>query len=71
MNFEDVFKNTFYFAVGATAVGMETVARASKALTEKGAVIVKESKANFLEFCEKTDFSSVLRSTPAQKKRKD
>ena len=74
MNFEDILKNTFYFSVGATAVGIETVARASKALTQKGAVIVKESKKNFLDFCARSDFSSLFdfsAAPSADKDRKD
>ena len=71
MNLEDILKNTFYFSVGATAVGIETVARASKALTQKGALIVRESKENFLDFCAKTDFSSLFDSSTVQTTHKD
>ena len=68
MDLQDLLKNSFYFTVGATAVGLEAIAHASKTLTKKGAVIVKKSKANFIEFCEKTDFSSLCDFSSAPQK---
>lgn len=71
MDLQDLFKNAFYFSVGAAAAGMEAASRASKDLTKKGAVIVKKSKKNFLDFCEKTDFSSFWKTDSASSDSKD
>ena len=52
MDIRDALKNTLYFAIGATAVGIEKLSDAAKSLTEKGSVIVSQRKADFMEFCE-------------------
>lgn len=55
MNFRDTLANALYFAVGAVAVGLETLAEAADTLTEKGASVVKQGKEVFRDFCNKCD----------------
>lgn len=52
MDIREVLTNTLYFAVGATALGIEKLSDAAKVLTEKGSVIVAQGMAEFKEYCE-------------------
>lgn len=52
MDIREALTNTLYFAVGATALGIEKLSDAAKVLTEKGSVIVAQGMAEFKEFCE-------------------
>ena len=53
MNLRKDIANALYFAVGAVAVGIETLAEAAETLTQKGAVVVKQGKEVFNDFCSK------------------
>ena len=51
MDIREALTNTFYFTVGAAAVGLEVLSGAAKTLTKKGAEVVNLGKAEFIEFC--------------------
>ena len=73
MDIRDALTNTFYFTVGAAAVGLEVLSGAAKKLTEKGAEVVSLGKAEFAEYCASSRAKDVasehkhMNSTDAEK----
>ena len=55
MNLRNSFANALYFAVGAVAVGLETLADAAESLTQKGTDVVKQGKQVFDDFRKKCE----------------
>lgn len=64
MDIREVLTNTLYFAVGATALGIEKLSDAAKVLTEKGSVIVAQGMAEFKEYCEAAEAESQNPAAP-------
>ena len=50
MSFRKTMADALYFTVGAVAVGMEAIADAADALTQKGADVVTKGKEVFNDF---------------------
>ncbi|MBE6568065.1 MAG: hypothetical protein E7657_05345 [Ruminococcaceae bacterium] len=50
MSFRKTMADALYFTVGAVAVGMEAIADAADALTQKGANVVTKGKEVFNDF---------------------